>query len=192
MKNMMIALRLYMGLTIVCGLLYTLAVTAIARCVFPRQSQGSLVLAKGRVIGSELLGQAFTGPEYFWPRPSTVAYDPMPSGASNLSVAGNALKDTSAARARAFRNANGLPRESIVPGDMVFSSGSGLDPHISPEAARLQINRIAGRRNMTSLQKEALAAMVERSIEQSQLGFLGMPRVNVLMLNCMLDNVKQN
>jgi potassium-transporting ATPase KdpC subunit len=187
MKNLISAVRMYVVLTVVCGIVYTVIVTAIAQCLFPHRANGSLVMAGGRIVGSELLGQGFTKPEYFRGRPSSVSYDPLPSGASNLGVAGLQLKDSVAARGKEFSGTFGPASGSNVPLDMLFSSASGLDPHISPEAARVQINRIAGQRHMTLRQKEALAAMVEQSIEQPQLGFLGMPRVNVLMLNLMLD-----
>jgi K+-transporting ATPase ATPase C chain len=148
-------------------------------------------MAGGKIVGSELLGQAFTKPEYFRGRPSSVLYDPLPSGASNLGVVSLQLKDSVVARRTEFSRTFGLVSGSNVPPDMLFSSASGLDPHISPEAARLQISRVAGERHLNSLQEEALSALVERSIEQPQLGILGMPRVNVLLLNCKLDSDEQ-
>jgi K+-transporting ATPase ATPase C chain len=182
---------MYVVLTIVCGVLYTLTVTAIAQCLFPFRATGSLVMIGGKIVGSELLGQAFTKPEYFRGRPSSVSYDPLPSGASNMGPISLQLKDSFEARKNEFSRTFGLISGSTVPPDMLSSSASGLDPHISPEAARLQINRIAGERHLTSLHKEALSALVERSIEQPQLGILGMPRVNVLLLNRKLDSDEQ-
>ena len=182
---------MYVVLTVLCGVLYTLTVTAFAQCIFPYRANGSLVTAEDKIIGSELLGQTFTRPEYFRPRPSSVSYDPLPSGASNASAVSKVLKDSVEARRKEFRSTFGMAPESAVPPDMLFSSASGLDPHISPEAARLQINRIAEQRHMNSLQKEALAVLVEQSIEQPQFGFLGMPRVNVLRLNYLIDSLKQ-
>jgi K+-transporting ATPase ATPase C chain len=191
MKNLICAIRMYIVLTIVCGILYTLTVTAFAQRFFPFRANGSLVTAGGKIVGSELLGQAFTKPEYFRGRPSSVSYDPLPSGASNLATISLRLKDSVVVRRKKFSTTFGLKPGLIVPPDMLFSSASGLDPHISPESARLQINRIAGERHLTSLQEEALSALVERSIEQPQLGILGMPRVNVLLLNCKLDSDEQ-
>jgi K+-transporting ATPase ATPase C chain len=190
MKQLFIAMRVFIVLTILTGFLYTFAITAIARIIFPNAAGGSLIVTDGHVRGSRLIAQEFSGAGYFQARPSAISYNPLPSGGSNLSVISHDLKKSMDDRRAAFDSANGLTSDVSVPPDMLFTSGSGLDPHTSPEAARLQINRIAGQRHMTSLQKEALAAMVERSIEQPQFGFLGMPRVNVLMLNCMLDNVK--
>jgi potassium-transporting ATPase KdpC subunit len=190
MKDLLCAIRTYVVLTVVCGLLYTLAVTALAQCIFPKKSNGSLVMAGEKIIGSELLGQTFSRPTYFRCRPSSVSYDPLPSGASNMAAVCVVLKDSVEARRKEFCGIFGIVPDSIVPPDMIFSSASGLDPHISPEAARLQINMVAGQRHMTPLQTDALAALVERSIEKPQLGFLGVPRVNVLCLNLMIDSLK--
>jgi potassium-transporting ATPase KdpC subunit len=191
MKNLTCAIRLYLVLTLVCGAVYTVAVTVFSQALFPYRANGSLVMADGKIVGSELLGQSFAEPEYFRPRPSSVSYDPLPSGASNLGAVSVRLKDSVLARRKEFCSTFGVEPESIVPPDMLFSSASGLDPHISPEAARFQINRVAGQRHMSSLRKEALAALVEQSIEQPQLGFLGMPRVNVLRLNLAVDSLQR-
>jgi potassium-transporting ATPase KdpC subunit len=191
MKNLIISLRVYVVLTLVCGVLYTLVVTVFAQCIFPFKANGSLVAVNGKVRGSELLGQTFTRPEYFRPRPSAVSYNPLPSGATNASAISSKLRDSVQARGKEFRSSFGVAPDVAVPADMLFSSASGLDPHISPQAARLQIDRVALQRRMTALQKESLGTLVERSIEPPQLGFLGMPRVNVLFLNCRLDGVTQ-
>jgi K+-transporting ATPase ATPase C chain len=191
MKNLLCALRLYAALTLACGVFYTIAVTVVAQALFPYRANGSLVAVGGKIVGSELLGQAFTRPEYFRSRPSSVSYDPLPSGATNLGVVSTLLKDSVKARDNEFRGTFNLVPGSAVPPDMLFSSASGLDPHISPEAARLQINRVAGQRHMTTQQKAALTGLVEKSIERPQLGFLGMPHVNVLLLNCKMDSVTQ-
>ncbi len=189
MKNLIGAVRMYVVFTVACGVLYTVTVTALAQCLFPFRANGSLVTAGEKIVGSELLGQTFATPKYFRSRPSSISYDPLPSGASNLGSVSLQLRDSVAARRKEFRNTFGIALDSAVPPDMLFSSASGLDPHSSPEAARLQINRVAEQRHMTLLQKEALSAMVERAIEQPQLGILGMPRVNVLRLNRMVDSV---
>jgi K+-transporting ATPase ATPase C chain len=187
MKTLICAVRAYLVLTVICGVAYTVAVTAVARCFFPFRANGSLIFAGGKIVGSELLGQAFTKPEYFRGRPSSVSYNPLPSGASNLGLASLQLKDSVALRRKEFAGTFGLSSALDVPPDMLFASASGLDPHISPHAARAQINRVAEERHLTPQQKEALSAAVERSVEQPQLGILGMPRVNVLRLNLMLD-----
>jgi K+-transporting ATPase ATPase C chain len=190
MKQLIIALRIYIGLTLVVGLGYTLAVTAVAQVLLPRQAHGSLVVIDGRARGSSLIGQAFDSPRYFHPRPSAVGYNTLPSGGSNLAVAGLRLRDSVEQRRTAFRQGNGLSDQVPVPVDMLFTSASGLDPHISPQAARLQIGRIAKQRNFSAAQKKTLAALVERSIEPPQLGFLGQRRINVFALNYALDQLR--
>jgi K+-transporting ATPase ATPase C chain len=187
--NILIAARAYAIFTVLCGVLYTIAVTAIARVAFPRQSKGSCIVVNGKVVGSDCIGQAFISPGYFHSRPSAVSYNPLPSGASNLSVAGSALKDSITARADAFRTENGMDNPSAVPQDMLFASGSGLDPHISPDAAKMQVARIARVRGMNAAGKAALSVLVEHSIEKPQCGFLGAARINVLRLNCALDSM---
>jgi potassium-transporting ATPase KdpC subunit len=184
---MIYAVRMYVVLTIVCGVLYTVTVTVVAQVLFPYRANGSLIMAKDKIVGSELLGQAFTKAEYFKGRPSSVSYNPQPSGATNMSLINLQLKDSVMARKKEFIRTFGLAYGSDVPSDMLFSSASGLDPHISPDAARLQISTIARARHLTLRQKEALSDLVERSIEQPQLKVLGMSRVNVLRLNLMLD-----
>ena len=174
-------------LTVLTGVLYPLAVTAIGQVAFAYQAGGSLISDGGTVVGSELIGQAMTDPAYFWPRPSATDYGAVPSGASNAGPTSASLAETIAERADQLRQANGLPDDAEVPADLLMASGSGLDPHISPEAARFQIERVAAARGFDATQREALAALVERSVEPSQFGFLGDARVNVLALNRALD-----
>ena len=190
MKSLLRAFLLLLALTVVMGLLYPLVTTLAAVLCFPAQSHGSLAYSKGHVIGSRLIGQNFIDRKYFWPRPSATNYNAMPSGGSNLVPISNALRATVDARRDTFRLANGLAKGDTVPNDMLFASGSGLDPDISPAAARLQIGRIACERTFTNDQKTALAALVERSIIKPQLGFLGEPRINVFNLNQALDRLK--
>jgi K+-transporting ATPase ATPase C chain len=141
-------------------------------------------------VGSELIGQANADDGYFWPRPSAVNYSPLPSGGSNLGPTSSALQASVAEHAAGLRAAHHLPASAALPSDLLFASGSGLDPHISPEAARLQIDRVAQARQFTAAQRAQLAALVERSIEPPQFGLLGQPRVNVLKLNLALDALK--
>ncbi|MDD5672800.1 MAG: potassium-transporting ATPase subunit KdpC [Chitinivibrionales bacterium] len=191
MKSLLRAFLILLALTIVTGLLYPLATTLAAVVCFPRQAHGSLAYSKGRLIGSRLIGQNFSDRRYFWPRPSATNYSAMPSGGSNLISLSDTLRAQVNARRAAFRSANGLTERDTVPNDMLFTSGSGLDPHISPAAARLQIERIARERAFTDAKKTALAALVERSILKPQLGFLGEPRINVFYLNQALDLLNQ-
>ena len=134
MQQFIIALRSFLALTILTGFLYTFAITAIAQFIFPHAARGSLIVTSGRVKGSCLIAQEFSSPRYFQARPSAVSYNPLPSGGSNVSVISLDLKKTMDERRTAFRTANSLTSNIAVPSDMLFSSGSGLDPDISPQA----------------------------------------------------------
>jgi len=187
MKKLIIqSIRLTIVFTVLTGIVYPLVITGIAQLAFPHQANGSLIERNGKLIGSELLAQQFTGAKYFWPRPSAGSYATLPSGASNLGPTSAVLQSNVTANATAFRTGNNLPADAPVPADMVFTSGSGLDPHISPEAARLQIARVAME---SKLGTEQVSALVEKFTEPPQWGFLGEPRVNVLLLNLALDRL---
>jgi len=174
-------------LTILLGIIYPLAVTGIARLLFPQQANGSLVYQNGQVVGSSLIGQNFSAPGYFQGRPSAAGadgYDATSSSGSNLGPTNQKLLDSIAERAEQVRLDNSLPAGSLVPADLVTASGSGLDPHISPASALLQVGRVARARNVPEQQIQNL---VESHIETRDLGFMGEPRVNVLQLNLDLD-----
>jgi potassium-transporting ATPase KdpC subunit len=175
-------------LTVLLGIVYPLAMTGIAQVLFPSQANGSLVRdSSGNVIGSELLAQSFSRPEYFHPRPSAAGsngYDATSSGGSNLAPSNQQLLDTVKDRAAAYREENDLAADAPVPVDAVTASASGLDPDISPANAQLQINRVAAARGMS---KDQLRTLVDRYTEGRALGILGEPRVNVLKLNLALD-----
>jgi K+-transporting ATPase ATPase C chain len=174
-------------LILVTGVLYPLAVTGLAQLVFPTQANGSLVVVAGQVVGSALIGQHFSAPEYFWPRPSAINYNPMPSSGSNQGPISRMLVEQVKQRDQAARLAYGMPSGASIPSDLLFASGSGLDPHISLEAAYLQVNRVAQARNLPI---DRVAALVEQYVEPRQFEVFGEPRVNVVLLNIALDGLQ--
>lgn len=184
------ALLLFTLLSALTGLAYPLLVTAAAQWLFPGQANGSLLAgADGRPLGSRLIGQAFTDPGHFWGRPSASAgrpYNAMASGGSNLGPRNPALAQAVAERVAALRAAD-PGNLAPVPVDLVTASASGLDPEISPAAARYQAGRVARARG---LPEDAVRALVEGQVQQPALGFVGAPRVNVLALNLALDAMR--
>ena len=142
MKLLWQSIMLTIVFTVMTGVIYPLVITGISQVAFHDQANGSLLMRDGKVVGSELLAQQFAGDKYFWPRPSAGSYATVPSGASNLGPTSQALQSNVTANATAFRTGNKLAADAPVPADMVFTSASGLDPHISPEAARLQVGRV--------------------------------------------------
>lgn len=179
------ALAVLAGLTIMVGLAYPAAVTAVAQLAFPAQANGSMITVDGRTVGSTLIGQAFTDPRYFWGRPSAAGdgYDGMASGGSNLGPASRALIERVEATVERLRETNG---DAPIPVDLVTASASGLDPDISPEAAAYQVARVAAARGVAvSVVEDAVA----RHTDGPLLGFLGRPRVHVLQLNLDLDGI---
>ena len=182
------AIVLTLLLCLVTGFLYPAVVTGLAQLLFPWQAHGSLVTAHGRVVGSALIGQPFTRPEYFHPRPSAAwqGYDATASGGSNKGPTDRRLADTLIAGAveRAVEE-DGAVR-GRVPADMVTASASGLDPHISPANAELQVARVARARSVPA---DSIRAILRRHTAARQFGFFGEPRVNVLLLNLALDSI---
>jgi len=181
------ALAVFAALTLLCGLAYPLAVTGLAQLILPQQANGSLVEHDGKVIGSQLVGQSFTSPRYFWGRPS--ATSPVPnngaaSSGANQGPSNPALKDAVAARIAALRTVDPSNRDAI-PVDLVTASASGLDPHISPAAALYQANRVAAARGFP---RERVLGLVEAHTERPWLGLFGEARVHVLALNLALDD----
>jgi potassium-transporting ATPase KdpC subunit len=186
MNQIKIAIRATIVLTILTGLAYPLLVTGLAQAFFHRQSNGSLVQNNGIAIGSELIGQRFTKPEYFHGRPSAAGndgYDATASGGSNLGPTNQKLVDRVQADIKRFRAEN--PGFSgPIPADLLTSSASGLDPHISPASAEAQLARVAAARGVPA---DRIQALVDRRTEGRQWGIFGEPRVNVLLLNLDLD-----
>lgn len=183
-KNLGIAVLYTLVTTILLGIIYPLLVTGLAQVFFPKQANGSLIVQNGKLVGSRLIGQPFTAPGYFWSRPSAAGaagYDPTASGGSNLGPTNKTLIDrVDGSVARLHATNPGTP----IPVDLVTTSGSGLDPDISPAAADFQIPRVAKERSIT---EDSLRALVAKHTEGRQFGFLGERRVNVLELNLDLD-----
>jgi K+-transporting ATPase ATPase C chain len=187
-KQLRPAIALTLLLCVITGLVYPGIVTGLARVLFPHQADGSLITsAKGEAIGSELIGQPFAKPEYFHPRPSAAGngYDDTLSAGTNLGPTSAKLADTLIAQAvdSAVKNEGAV--KGKIPSDMVTSSASGLDPHISPATAFLQVARVARARHADS---SAVRALVDKHVEGRQFGFFGEPRVNVLLLNLAVDS----
>ena len=187
-KDLRTAIIAFVLLSAVTGLAYPYAITGIAQAVFHRQANGSLVEQNGQTVGSSLVGQSFTGAAYFHPRPSAAGadgYDGNSSSGSNLGPSSQVLATRVAGDVQKVRDENGLAADAKVPVDAVTTSASGLDPHISPAYAELQIPRVAQARGMS---EEAVRKLVEKYTDGSTLGVLGEPRVNVPRLNIALDD----
>jgi K+-transporting ATPase ATPase C chain len=188
MKDIKPAILLFIIFTIICGGIYPAIVTGLAYTAFPNQAKGSFIIDKsGKEIGSSLIGQPFSDPKYFWPRPSATSdfgNNAMASGGSNAGPTNPAYLQTVGDRVKALRD-SGV--NGPVPADLVQASASGLDPHITPESARLQVARVAKARGVS---EDILVKAVAEATEGRQLGFLGEPRVNVLALNLSLDSIK--
>ena len=182
------ALVLLFLFSLLTGVAYPLLVTGVAQAAFPRQANGSLIPDAAGTRGSELFGQPFTDPKYFWSRLSATApaFNGGASSGSNLGPMNPALVDAAKARIAALHLAD-PESQAPVPVDLVTASGSGLDPHISPAAALYQVRRVAARRGLA---EERVRRLVEQRIERRELGVLGEPRVNVLALNLALDGLK--
>jgi K+-transporting ATPase ATPase C chain len=189
-RQLLPALRIVLVLTVLLGLAYPLVVTGVAQALFSNKADGSFVTVNGQKVGSSLLGQRFTKPEYFHPRPSAAGdgYDAMASGASNLGPTNPALINDVKKAAVAYRKENGLPARYAVPIDAVTSSASGLDPGISVANAKLQAPRVADARGLTV---DQVMKVIDAHTNNRSLGFMGEKWVNVLEANVALDKLAQ-
>lgn len=180
------ALTIFALLAMITGVIYPLLVTGIAQVVFPNQANGSLITINGKAAGSELIGQQFDDPSYFWGRPSAVGYSAASSSGSNYGPLNPALVDSIQARIDALKAAD--PNNTLpIPVDLVTASASGLDPHISVASALYQVHRVASARGLSEADVQSL---VEQNTEGRQFGIFGEPRVNVLLLNLALDGIQ--
>ncbi len=188
MKNVLgPAIRLFGVLTLITGVVYPVAVTAVARLGMADLAGGSLVQQAGRVVGSDLVAQSFTQERYFWPRPSACGYATVASGASNLGPASEKLRLQVTQRTKELSAAHGLSATAPVPSELVTTSASGLDPHLSRDAVLFQVPRVARARGVP---EAAVRTVIERLQEPSVGGWLGVARVNVMRLNLSLDGAE--
>lgn len=185
-----IALKFLLAMTILTGIIYPVFMTGLVQLVFTFHANGSLIKKDGKIIGSELIGQKFDSSIYFWSRPSAVDYNPIPSGASNFGPTSDKLKKQVSERRTAFITKNLIADTASIPKEMIFASASGLDPHISPEAALKQVERIVKVRNFNNVQKQKLLQYIKDLTETPQFLCLGEERVNVLLLNLETDKIK--
>jgi potassium-transporting ATPase KdpC subunit len=189
MKPILISIKMLLIMTVITGVVYPLLITFSVQFIFPGQANGSLIMKDGKLIGSSLIGQQFNKDIYFSSRPSIINYNPLPSGASNYGLTNYKLDSLVKANKKNFLLKNQLDNNASIPSEMLFTSGSGLDPHISPKAAYMQVNRISKARNFTDEQKKQLTELITKRTEESQFLLFGDERINVLLLNLELDKI---
>ena len=185
-----IAIKFLLVMTILTGVLYSFFMTGIVQLIFPAKANGSMIMKDGKIIGSELIGQKFDSCIYFWSRPSAIDYNPIPSGASNYGPTSEKLKKQVAERRTLFATKNSIKDTMSIPKEMIFASASGLDPHISPEAASLQLERVVKARNFNETQKQKVQQLIKNKTEELQYSLFGEPRINIFELNLALDEIK--
>jgi len=189
MKAITTALKVLFMMTILTGIVYPVLVTSIARTFFQEKADGSLITFQGKIIGSQLIGQRFDSIIWFTSRPSAINYAPLPSGGSNFGPTNKIFLNLVKERNVTFVHKNLLNDSTKVPSEMLYASASGLDPHISPRAALLQVDRIAKARGFNKKQTEKLYALIDRMTEMPQFHLFGEKRINVFMLNLELDKI---
>lgn len=186
------ALRLFLFLALITGIIYPLIITGLALLTMPIRAGGNLVYHQGKIVGSQLIAQKFEGNGYFWPRPSAIDYQPLPSGASNLGPTSAKLKNLIDSRKSILVKANQVD-ESLIPSECLYASGSGIDPHISLHSAYFQIERIIKARKLAPEQgRKMLERLINHLTIKRRFGLLGIPCVNVLLLNISLDLETKN
>ena len=190
MKTLIISLKIFLFFTVLTGIIYPLFVTAIAQITFPARANGSLIVKNNKIIGSELIGQRFDTLIYFSSRPSAVSYNPLPSGGSNFGLTNAKLNHSVDSLKKQFIIFNQLDSLTEIPSEMVFASASGLDPHISPKAALLQLERISKVRHFNVSQNQLVLKAINELSESPEFTFLGESRINVLLLNLKLDEIR--
>lgn len=191
MKKILISsVKVLFLMTLVTGIIYPLLMTAVGQILIKDKAEGSFIYKDGKAVGSLLIGQQFEEDKYFWSRPSAVGNNPMPSGGSNLGPTSKALADSFAVRKERFVKRSLINDETVVPAEMFFASASGVDPHITPASAYVQVERVARSRNFNGRQKKEIYEIIRNLTEQPQIGFLGEERINVLLLNLETDKIQ--
>jgi potassium-transporting ATPase KdpC subunit len=188
-RNLSIAIKFLLVMIVVTGIIYPIILTGIVQVVFPHKANGSLYIINGKTVGSELIGQKFDSITYFWSRPSAIDYKPIPSGATNLGPTSKKLLQQVNERRNVFVEINNIQDTNLIPKEMLFASGSGLDPHTSPEAVLLQVKRIVKARNFNQLQVQKLYKLIDQNTEKRQYGLFGEQRINILRLNSELNEI---
>jgi len=189
-KSFITAIKIFLFFTVLTGIIYPLFIAGFAQLFYAMKANGSLIIKDNKTIGSELIGQQFDTQIYFMSRPSATAYNPLPSGGSNYGLTNAKLKNLVNERKKQFIIFNKLDSLIEVASEMLFASASGLDPHISPKAAYLQVERIVQARNFNDGQKLKLEQLIKNQTEAPQFLCLGEERVNVLLLNLETDKIK--
>jgi len=190
MKTLIVSLKVLMIFTVLTGVVYPLLITGIAQLIVPWKANGSLIEADGKIAGSELIGQSFDSCIYFSGRPSVNSYDATHSGGSNSGIINKSLSEIHNKRKNDFIINNHLKSNGQIPSEMIFASASGLDPHISAEAALLQAQRISEARQFSKKQEEQLFRIIEECTDPPQFYIFGNERVNVLLLNLKINTIK--
>lgn len=190
MKSLLKSVKIFVVLTILTGIIYPLLVTGIVQLLFPARANGSLIVKDNTILGSELIGQQFDSLAYFSSRPSSISYNPLPSGGSSYGLTNLKLKNLVIERKNQFIIFNQLDSLTVIPSEMLFASASGLDPHISPGAALLQVDRIVKFRMFSAEQRGKLLNLIKNLTEDPQFHLLGQERINVFLLNLSLDRIE--
>ena len=185
-----IAFKFLLIMTLLTGIVYPLFMTGIAQVAFPEKANGSFIKKDGEILGSRLIGQKFDSSAYFWSRPSAIDYNPVPSAASNFGPTSVKLLIQVNERRKIFNTGNNIQDTTSIPGEMLFASASGLDPHTSVDAVLLQVKRIATVRHFNNSQEQRLNDLIRQNTEKRQFGILGEERINILRLNIGLDGIK--
>jgi potassium-transporting ATPase KdpC subunit len=189
MKSLTIGIKMLVVMTIITGIIYPLIIYLIGHGCFPNKANGSLIMQGNKIIGSVLIAQKFESNKYFHCRPSAIDYNPLPSGASNYGLTNKKLDSLVKTNKKEFITKNFLNNNASVPSEMLFNSASGLDPHISPQAAILQVKRIVIARNFNNIQQNKLLRLIYSLIEKPQFLLFGDERINVLLLNLELEKI---